>query len=888
MNRKKLLFLPFLIFFAQGEVPLVQPLSSYFFPNSNILSVPMVFQSTNYQASEKGWPIDTLKNDDGTPERYLGPPNIFFLSRLSPAQPCTLLALMFAKRRGLSSNPSNPVVAGCSLLICRDTLIDWKHYPGERLFIDYFRDSLPAGLTSNWFVYEIFPNETISLTPEEFWVGYKYVQIYPPDTLHPLADEPGDHTRNAYSFSSNGPWNFSPYNFFNRAIVKYEEVDVHDIEVLSVGNSQGFFLPNPGNAQLSGIITNSGTVDEPTVTVACTVYTEAGVAVANWSQSVGPIGVNETLPVYFSPNWTPNTDGVYHIVVRSLLPSDMRPNNDGKIRETQVCSLFAELRYDDNDPELSFTWYFPGNGWANKFTPPYYPCQLLALRFYFSVGGRMVAWILDDDGPNNSPGTILYYSDTTTVSAGTFNTINLYPPLRIDDGSFYVAYIQTDTYPNSPALGVDRNSPLSGENWEYFEGVWKRNLYYGDWLIRALIERIEESPSGWEPRASPNPTKPIKGGGGIAARGDSLVFLIPGNNTLDFLKYSANRNSWISLPSVPIGPDNKKVKKGAYIFDTDRNDKGVEGEVYIFKGSGTQEFYLYDPIHNRWELLPSPGFMKGVKGGFGTFVEIDGEDYIYAGSGSRTDEWKRYKISSRNWEAITPFLPGKAKVGSALAWDGDKKIYFLRAGGKTNEFYCFDLINHSWTRKQDLPLNAPNSRRKRKVKEGGCLEYWNGAFYAVKGGNSKELWTYSPLRNSWQYLGEVGNGQTQKGIKCGRSLTSTSQGIYCIIGNNTNEFWFYGGKKSSEILKPAVNGEVFNHPTFDIKPNPTKGLTNVSYKLPKKEKVIMKIYNILGELISSQESDAGQFTIQKLPAGIYLLHFETLKSKEERKLIVVK
>jgi len=891
------------LLFASGTISLTSPKSSV--PALQPMKVlkPLELRIANPIEPIKGWPIDTLKNDDGTPEYYVRPPDLFFASRLSPTAPCTLLALMFAKQRGLSRDTAFPVVAGCSLVICKDTIVGGQRTPGRRLIIGYVRDSLPRGWYAAWFIYQIFPYDTFRFTAEDFWVGYRYVRLSTnlSDTLYPLADNWGDPSRNAYGLTSNGPWNLYPLNWYNRAIVKYEAVDVHDIEVLSVGNSQGFFLPNPGNAQLSGIIKNSGTVSEPTVTVACTVYTEAGAPVANWSQAVGPIGVNETLEVFFSPNWTPNTDGVYRIVVRSLLANDDRPLNDRKDREAQVCSSPAELRYDDNEADNAWAWYAPGNGWANKFTPPYYPCKLTAVKFYLwssgwpnPGGNQMIARILDDDGPEGSPGTVLYNSGPVTITRGTYNTINLPTPITINAGSFYVAYIQNDSYPNCPGMGVDEDGPFSGENWVYYvaDDTWELDPSYGDWMIRAVIERVGgPQPGGWVSKPQPTPTKPIKGGGGITARGDSLIFLIPGNNTLDFWKYSTNSNSWTQItPGVPVGPKNKKVKKGAYIVDSDRNDKGVEGEVYVLKGGGTQEFYCYDPLTKGWDSLPEPGFTKGVKGGFATFVEIDGEDYIYVGSGSNTNEWKRYKISARTWEAITPALPvEKTKIGSGLAWDLDKKIYFLHGGGKINDFYVFDLTTSSWTGKKELPLSVPGTTKKKKVKEGGSIEYWNGLVYAVKGGNTKEFWAYFPDGDSWHYLGEVGDGAPQKGIKCGRSLTSTSQGIYCIIGNNTNEFWFYSGGKSFNTLKPAISGKTtLNNLTLEIKPNPTKGLTTISYNLPTKEPANLRIYNVTGDIVYSATSEKGIFTIRKLPAGIYLVRLETKGWKVERKLIVVK
>jgi len=75
---------------------------------------------------------------------------------------------------------------------------------------------------------------------------------------------------------------------------------------------------------------------------------------------------------------------------------------------------------------------------------------------------------------------------------------------------------------------------------------------------------------------------------------------------------------------------------------------------------------------------------------------------------------------------------------------------------------------------------------------------------------------------------------------------------------------------------------------LSIKPNPTRGLTTVYYNLPTRDIATLKIYNVLGEIVYSAKSDKSSFTIQKLPAGIYLLHFSAKGYKEDRKLIALR
>ncbi len=404
-------------------------------------------------------------------------------------------------------------------------------------------------------------------------------------------------------------------------------------------------------------------------------------------------------------------------------------------------------------------------------------------------------------------------------------------------------------------------------------GTFQVVPYEGGWAKRP---DVVGQPSG----------KRVKGGGGITAMGEN-VYLILGNNTRDFLSYDLTKNSWRTLCSLPAGERNKKVKKGAYIVDD-------ETYVYAFKGGGTNEFYKYDPSSNSWSFLNEPGFTKGMRGGFASYVNYNGR-YIYAGSGASNNEWKRFNLTSSVWEAALPALPvEKAKVGSGLTYDGVSKIYFLQGGGKRNYFWYCDLgaETPTWTPIESLPLVART--RKKKVKEGGCIEYFDGRVYAVKGGNTKEFWAYEPGKSRWTYIGEVGDGwpvPPAKGIKCGRSLTGGANGIFCLIGNNSSEFWFYtppeifGEPSAGGIAKEEI--ALIKRFTFKVT-NPSKGVVKVYYTSPEKEIATLKVFNLLGEMVYSAKGDKGHFAVKELPAGVYLVRFSAKGYKEEEKLIVVK
>ncbi|MEO0101143.1 MAG: T9SS type A sorting domain-containing protein [candidate division WOR-3 bacterium] len=420
----------------------------------------------------------------------------------------------------------------------------------------------------------------------------------------------------------------------------------------------------------------------------------------------------------------------------------------------------------------------------------------------------------------------------------------------------------------------------------------------------------------WEPWDQiPSPdisSKAVKSGGGIVALGNCLYLLV-GNNTRGFGKFNMEEGSWSKEESVPLGPRNKKVKKGACMLGIQgTNGKGVEGEVYIFKGGGTNEFYKYTTGGKSWQSLPEPNFLKGVKGGFMAAVTVRDTTYIYAGSGYK-NEWKRFNLQTGQWEKCIPeTLPGgKWKIGSAMTSFliseekiiNSNRILMMRAGSRENEVYIFNPQSEppTFTRVASLPSESRGGKR-RKIGEGASIvsidepNSPNFTFFAIKGKNTREFWKLeiSSAQEDTGHWAQLEDVPSQKGIKGGGSLTYSlwNLGIYLTVGNNTNEIFVYYLPEETLFLsfprEPSAMGKTGKTSRMINISNPTRDLTTISYYLPKKETASLKIYNILGEIIYQSASDNGEFRIKKLPAGVYLLRFEAKGYQEDRKLIVVR
>ncbi|MBC7862845.1 MAG: PKD domain-containing protein [Bacteroidia bacterium] len=204
----------------------------------------------------------------------------------------------------------------------------------------------------------------------------------------------------------------------------------------------------------------------------------------------------------FTP-WTASPTGLYSFEVTTSNSQDINAANDINTTEIQVidvCSPSAVLGYvTGNAPGGSVNW----NGGANDdgvsvyFVPPVYPYEVSSLSFYISsnVGNYFIANIYDDDGPNGSPGTLLY---TTTVAAGSvvagaWNNVAVSPGVTLNGGGFYAAWIQGGT---SIFLGCETTAPYSHRNYEVLDGSWAKFRFNNtqDACIRATITNYSTTP----------------------------------------------------------------------------------------------------------------------------------------------------------------------------------------------------------------------------------------------------------------------------------------------------------------------------------------------------------------------------------------------------------
>jgi hypothetical protein len=102
--------------------------------------------------------------------------------------------------------------------------------------------------------------------------------------------------------------------------------------------------------------------------------------------------------------------------------------------------------------------------------------------------------------------------------------------------------------------------------------------------------------------------------------------------------------------------------------------------------------------------------------------------------------------------------------------------------------------------------------------------------------------------------------------------------------SNVNEIWW--ADDNAVAVTPATNGQ------FDIYPNPSQGLSKLSYQLDAASQVRVEVLNILGErvrLVVDENQAAGTHSYdigQGLTAGVYLVHMVSDNGSTTKKLVL--
>lgn len=407
-----------------------------------------------------------------------------------------------------------------------------------------------------------------------------------------------------------------------------------------------------------------------------------------------------------------------------------------------------------------------------------------------------------------------------------------------------------------------KSMPLAPSNKAPGDGAWLTQLRYGDnryifalkgnktgdfYLYDPIADtwhQLQSMPLGVELKP------PRRGSAGVA--GGDYVYATKGNNTLGFWRYDVERDSWEQLTDVPIG-SGKRVSKGTDLVYVKRPHVDT-GYVYLLKGY-TDEFYRYNTITGQWDTMaPAPLTLTGKRWDRGSWLVYrrEGQNYYIYAHKSKTHEMWKYDVLGDSWFSnqlksmpYTSRLTGrskKAKDGSAAAYYDDA-IYALK-GGNTCEFWRYDVTGDSWVELDTVPSVGSLGKRKRVKGGGDIVMYQDGAFFALKGGKSPEMWRY--------YLADT---------------------------------MFIPHPQRFEVMDNTMQTSVPE--VLILSPNPLFHRF-LSLQLSRSERAQVRIYDIAGRNVYSSiiTGRTGVLPLTGLNSGVYLVKVITEKQAITRKLVL--
>lgn len=229
-------------------------------------------------------------------------------------------------------------------------------------------------------------------------------------------------------------------------------------------------ISNNGNQPVGKIDVNASILDSKNSQVWTSKSSVASLSTGADSIITFPVGYLATAPETFTYRTTTTLTGSN---------PDMNAGNNVKDVEFIVVDTTQDIF------PLSYTYAttatkalgFSGGG-ANTgggvyIVPPFYPATIVSVDYYilqFLSTGGFTSKIVDDDGPNGTPLTVLATNVLESSTAQSWNNVPLSTPLVITSGGVYVSFFM---YPDtSTALGVDETFPLSNRNYEILGGSW--------------------------------------------------------------------------------------------------------------------------------------------------------------------------------------------------------------------------------------------------------------------------------------------------------------------------------------------------------------------------------------------------------------------------------
>jgi hypothetical protein len=351
--------------------------------------------------------------------------------------------------------------------------------------------------------------------------------------------------------------------------------------------------------------------------------------------------------------------------------------------------------------------------------------------------------------------------------------------------------------------------------------------------------------------------------------------------------YDPSTDNWTTMASIPEG-------RCAHATCT------YKGKIYVFGGAAPMlnsatknNVYEYDPLTNTWTRKSD---MPYAIASCATAV-VNDTIYLMGGGGvywPPVSTVMAYHPLTESWLEKKSMSTPRGDLSACVV---DGKIYAI--GGTTRDFNTvayqlvevFDPATNTWTTKRDMPTG--------RFGLGTCV--MEGKIYAVGGWRGSTVLTtnemYDPVADTWESKTGL---QERRFLHC---LGAVGNKIYAIGGaypnpQNTSLPVLLSSVEEYDAAVTSIASNAAINPThftlYQNYPNPFNPETNISYSIAKPDRVIIKIYDILGKEVHclvDKFQNPGTYNVifnaKNLSSGMYLYKMQVGKEVTAKKKMIL-
>lgn len=390
----------------------------------------------------------------------------------------------------------------------------------------------------------------------------------------------------------------------------------------------------------------------------------------------------------------------------------------------------------------------------------------------------------------------------------------------------------------------------------------------------------------------------------MAYIGDDQVLLFGGAYTSflgDTWFFDLGDTTWFQLNPTSL-PSARLTHAMAYVGGD---------QVLMFGGltaaGKNDETLIFDLSDTAWINLnpaskPSARNMHAMAYiGEGRVLLFGGED-----AAGKDDETWLFDLGDTIWTQLNPASQPSARSMHAMSFIGEDQV--LLFGGydtfEDDETWVFDLGDTTWT--QLSPSSKPS------VRQASDMAYAGGDQVLLFGGRlpgavrSDESWIFDLGETSWTLDANTAQPSARYSHRLSETSMDGSSHLVLFGGGEASgyddETWLFGGGDYlvSVEFSPLSDAQPKTFQLFSNYPNPFNPETWINYQLSQTGPVIIRIYNVNGQLIDTlvdEEQTAGAYRVSwngrdlhGFPAasGIYFCQLRSAQSVETIKMILIR